>query len=96
MYKGTELILQDDNEKILSRYLSPWLAPDTKVIFFFFFLGSNSFFFFLHMHVCVLLKILSPFRLLYNIGQSSLCYSIDPYGLPILSIVVYTCQSQTP
>ena len=47
VYIGTELILWDDSEKVLSRYLSPWLAPDTIIIFvFFFFLGSNSFFFF--------------------------------------------------
>lgn len=37
VYIGTELILWDDSEKVLSRYLSPWLAPDTIIIFVFFF-----------------------------------------------------------
>ena len=79
VYIGTELILWDDSEKVLSRYLSPWLAPDTIIIFVFFF-EVQILFFFSHMDVYILFQILSLFRLLYNIGQSSLCYSIGPCG----------------
>ena len=50
----------------------------------------------IHIHVSILFQILSPFRLLYNIEQSSLCYTVGPCWLSILNIAVRTCQSQTP
>ena len=37
-----------------------------------------------------------PSRLPHNIKQSSLCYTVGPCWLSILSIVVCTCPSQTP
>ena len=36
-----------------------------------------------------------PCRLLHNIEQSSLCYTISPCWLSILNIAVCPCQSQT-
>ena len=47
-----------------------------------------------HIHVSILFQILFPFRLLQNIEQSSLCYTVGPCWLSILNITVYTCQSQ--
>ena len=47
-----------------------------------------------HMHTPILFQILSSFRLLQNIEQSSLCYTVGPCWLAILNIVV--CQFQTP
>ena len=41
-------------------------------------------------------QILFPFRLLENIEQDSLCYTVGPCWLSILNIVVCICQSQTP
>ena len=49
----------------------------------------------IHIHVSILFQILFPFRLLQNIKQSSLCYTVGPCWLTILNITVYTCQSQT-
>ena len=46
--------------------------------------------------VSVLFQIIFPFRLLYNIKQSSLCYTIGPFWLFILNAVVCECQSQAP
>ena len=37
-----------------------------------------------------------PIRLLQNIEQCSLCYTVGPGWLSILNIAVYTCQPQTP
>ena len=37
-----------------------------------------------------------PVRLLQNIKQSSLCYTVGPCQLSILNIVVYIYHSQTP
>ena len=48
-----------------------------------------------HIHVSILFHILLPIRLLPNIEQRSLCYTVHSCWLPILYIVVYTCQSQT-
>ena len=48
------------------------------------------------IYVSVLLHIIFPFRLLQNIEQSFLCYTVDPSWLFILNIVVCVCQSQTP
>ena len=48
-----------------------------------------------HVHVSVLLQILFPFRLLQNIEQRPLCYTVGPCWLSILNIAMYTCQSQT-
>ena len=45
----------------------------------------------IHIHVSILLKIIFPFRLLHNIEQSSLCYTVGPYWLSILYIVVCLC-----
>ena len=50
----------------------------------------------IHMYVSILFQILFPFRLLYNIELSSLCYIVGPYWLSILNIVVRARQSQTP
>ena len=42
------------------------------------------------IHICIsfLFQILFPFRLLQDIEYSSLCYTVGPYGLSILYIVV--------
>ena len=45
------------------------------------------------IHESILFQILFPFRLLHNIEQSSLCYTVGPCWLSILNIVVCTCQS---
>ena len=50
----------------------------------------------IHIHVSILFQILFPFRLLHNIEQSSLCYTVGPCWLSMLNIAVCTCQSQTP
>ena len=50
----------------------------------------------IHIHVSLLFQILFTCRLLQNIEQSSLCYTVDPCWLSILNIVVCVCQSQTP
>ena len=39
----------------------------------------------IHIHVAMLSQILFPFRLLHNIEQSSLCYTVDPCWLSILT-----------
>ena len=44
----------------------------------------------IHIHVSVLFKILFPFRLLHNIEQSSLCYTVGPCWLSIL--FMYSCM----
>ena len=38
----------------------------------------------IHIHVPILFQIIFPFRLLYNIEQSSLCYTVGPCWLSIL------------
>ena len=43
----------------------------------------------------ILFQILFPFRLLHNIEQNYLCYTVGPYWLSILNIAVCTYQSQT-
>ena len=48
------------------------------------------------VHVSILFQILFPFRLLQNIEQSLLCYTVGPCWLSILNIAMCTCQSQTP
>ena len=45
----------------------------------------------LHIHVSILFQIPFPFRLLQNIEQSSLCYTVGPCWLSILYIVVCIC-----
>ena len=49
----------------------------------------------LHTHVPILFQIIFPFKLLHNIEQSSLCYTVGPCWLSVLNIAVRTCQSQT-
>ena len=44
----------------------------------------------------ILFQIIFPFRLLQNIEQSSLCYTVSFCWLSILNIAAYTCQFQTP
>ena len=44
----------------------------------------------IHIHVSILFQILFPFRLLENIEQSSLCYSVGPCWLSVLNPVVCT------
>ena len=56
--------------------------------------GSYYFFPVIHMHVSILVQILFPFRLLHNIKQSSLWYTVGPCWLSILNIDTY--PSQTP
>ena len=41
-------------------------------------------------------QILFPYRQLQSTEQSSLCYTVGPYQLSILYIVVCICQSQSP
>ena len=49
-----------------------------------------------HIYVSVLFQIIFPFRLLQSMEQSSLCYTVWPCWIYILSIVVCTsCQPQT-
>ena len=43
----------------------------------------------LHIHVSILFQILFPFRLLQNIEQSSLCYTVGPCWLSSLNIAVF-------
>ena len=43
-----------------------------------------------HIHVSILSQILSPFRLLLNIEQSSLCYTVCPWWLCILNTAICT------
>ena len=50
----------------------------------------------IHIHASILFQILFPFRLLQNIEQSSLCYTVGLCWLSIINIAVCTCQSQTP
>ena len=50
----------------------------------------------IHIHVFILFQILFLFRLLQNIEQSSLCYTVGPRWLSILNIAVCREQSQTP
>ena len=50
----------------------------------------------IHIHVSILFQILFPFRLLHNIEQGSLCYTVGPCCLSILNIAVCTCQLQIP
>ena len=38
----------------------------------------------IYIHVSILFQILFPFRLLHNIEQSSLCYTVGPCWLSIL------------
>ena len=47
------------------------------------------------IHISTLFQILFPYRLLQSIEQSSLCYTVGPYQLSILYIVVCMCQSQS-
>ena len=42
----------------------------------------------IHIHVSILFQILFLIRLLQNIEQSSLCYTVGPCWLSILNIVV--------
>ena len=50
----------------------------------------------IHKLLSLLFQILFSFRLLQNIEQSSLCYTVGPCWLSILNIVVCTCHSQIP
>ena len=50
----------------------------------------------IHIHVSILFQILFPSKLLQNIEQRSLCYTVGPYWLSVLNVAVCTCQSQTP
>ena len=44
----------------------------------------------IHIHVSIPFQILFPFRLLHNIEQSSLCYTVGPCWLSILNIAAHT------
>ena len=47
----------------------------------------------IHLHVSILFQILFPLRLLKDIEQSSLCYTVGPCWLSILNIAVCMCLS---
>ena len=48
------------------------------------------------VHVSILFQILFPMKLLQNIEQNFLCYTVGPCWLCILNTAVCTCPSQTP
>ena len=50
----------------------------------------------IHMHISTLFQILFPYRSLESIEQSFLCYTVGPYLLSILYIIVCICQSRSP
>ena len=50
----------------------------------------------IRIHIFTLFQILFPYRSLHSNQQSSLCYTVGSYWLPILYIVVCICQSQSP
>ena len=50
----------------------------------------------IHIHVSILFQILFPFRLLHNIEQSSLCYTVGPCWLSILNIAVCNVSPKLP
>ena len=50
----------------------------------------------IHIHVSILPQTPLPSRLLHNIEQSSLCYTVGPCWLSFLNIAVCTCQSHNP
>ena len=43
----------------------------------------------IHTHISILFQVLFPFRLLQNIEQSSLCYTVGPCWLSILNLCIY-------
>ena len=44
-----------------------------------------------HIHVFILVQILFPLRLLYNIGQRTLCYTVSLCWLSMLNTAVCMC-----
>ena len=50
----------------------------------------------IHVYVSIPFQILCPSRLLENIEQSSLYYTVGPCWLSVLNMAVCTRQSQTP
>ena len=48
----------------------------------------------IHIHVSILFQNLFTFRLIHNINQRSLCYTVDACWLSILNIAVCTHQFQ--
>ena len=48
------------------------------------------------IYKATLFQILFPSRLLQNMEQSSLCYTVGPCQLSVLQMVVHICQPQTP
>ena len=46
---------------------------------------------YIYIHTYILFQILFPYRLLQDIEYSSLCYTVGPYWLSILYIVVCIC-----
>ena len=48
------------------------------------------------VHVSILFQIIFPMKLLQNIEQNFLCYTVGPCWLSILNTAVCTCESQTP
>ena len=47
------------------------------------------------IQVAILFQIFCPFRLLQNIEQHSVCYTVGHCWLSILNVAVCTCQYQT-
>ena len=50
----------------------------------------------IHTHVSILYQILFPLRLLHNIEQSSLCYTVCPCWLSIIYSSVYMSVPNSP
>ena len=45
----------------------------------------------IRIHVSILFQVLLPFRLLQNIEQSSLCYTVGPYFQLLVSLIFFYC-----
>ena len=47
------------------------------------------------IHISTLLQVIFPYRLCHSDEQSCLCYTVGPYQLSVLYIVVCICQKQS-
>ena len=50
----------------------------------------------IHIHISILFQTLFPFKLLHNIKQSSLCFTVGPCWFSILNTAVCTCVHVDP
>ena len=71
------------------------MIQDFIIIFLNFFAGVQQRDSVIYIHISITFQIYSPFRLLQNIEQCSLCYIVGPFWLSILNLAPYTCQSQS-